>query len=358
MTWPVLALILNRQGFDGTFIGLSSAGQSVAVFLALPLTPRLLARWGFIRTAATGIGVAVVMLLLLPLFPDVLSWTLIRFVLGASTVVFYTACEIWVNRLALEESRGRTIGLFGFLWSAGFTAGPLIIAWTGSEGWAPFIVAAALMAIAALPLLSMAEPPATGTDPAPAGLSAFIRFMRLAPAALAAALLLGAVDYATDAFLPLYALHHGLPQAAALALLTVLLAGYTVAHIPLRMACRRHRSPSSAPGHDRAGRCKLPGRTRGHRKPAAHLARRFRRRVCPQRRLDGGRRPDRSALPRGRAVERLRAGGILYGIGSIAGPLITGLAADGTSLAAVPFVLASFCAVYLAAAGLLRRRTS
>lgn len=47
------------------------------------------------------------------------------------------------------------------------------------------------MAVAVLPLLSAAEPPATGTDPVPAGFFAFVRFMRLAPAALAAALLLG-----------------------------------------------------------------------------------------------------------------------------------------------------------------------
>jgi hypothetical protein len=49
------------------------------------------------------------------------------------------------------------------------------------------------------------------------------------------------------------------------------------------------------------------------------------------------------------------AGGILYGIGSIAGPLLTGLIADRTSLAAVPLVLAGFCVAYLPL-GLLRER--
>jgi hypothetical protein len=51
------------------------------------------------------------------------------------------------------------------------------------------------------------------------------------------------------------------------------------------------------------------------------------------------------------------AGGILYGIGSIAGPLVTGLIVDRTSMTALPLVLAGFCIVYLPF-GLLRDRNS
>jgi MFS family permease len=47
-----------------------------------------------------------------------------------------------------------------------------------------------------------------------------------------AALLLGAVDYILDAFLPLYALHEGVSQADAVTLLSVLLAGSTLAQLP------------------------------------------------------------------------------------------------------------------------------
>jgi MFS family permease len=207
MTWPVLAIILDRQGHNGTLIALSSASQSVAVFVVLPLAPWLLARWGFVCTTAVGIAGAVAMLLSLPLLPDIYAWMPIRFLLGASTVVFYTACEIWVNRLATEESRGRTIGIFGFLWSGGFAAGPLIAAWTGSEGWAPFIATAALMAAAALPLLYASEPPATAAEEAATpGLFGFVRYVGLAPTLLIAVLLLGALDYTNDAFLALYGL--------------------------------------------------------------------------------------------------------------------------------------------------------
>jgi len=347
MTWPVLALILDRQGHDAASIALSSVSQSVAVFLVLPLAPRLLARWGFVRTTAGGIAATVAMLLALPLFPDIYAWIPIRFVLGAGTVLFYTACEIWVNRLAVEESRGRTIGIFGFLWSGGFAAGPLILALTGSEGWAPFLVTAALMSVAALPLLLAAEPPAAAGAPSAAGLFGFVRFVGLVPAMMVAVLLLGALDYANDGFLPLYGLHQGLSQTEALTMLTVLLGGYTIAHIPCgwladRVDRRRlllattlisaalYLLVPAAIGTPWlawlllfAVGCALSGIWTaavvliGQRFAGADLA--------------------------GAYV----AGGILYGFGSLAGPLLTGLVADRTSLASVPLVLAGICLAYL-----------
>lgn len=355
MTWPVLAIILDRQGHDGTLIALSSASQSVAVFVILPLAPRLLARWGFIRTTAAGIVGAVAMLPALPLFPNIYAWMLVRFLLGASTVVFYTACEIWVNRLAAEESRGRTIGIFGFLWSGGFAAGPLIAAWTGTEGWAPFIATAALMAAAALPLLYAAEPPAATADEATPGLFGFVRYVGLAPALLIAVLLLGALDYTNDAFLVLYGLDHGLDQPAALALLTVLLTGYTIAHIPcgwLADRVDRRRLLLAMTALAAAIYLAVPAAIGSVwlAWPVLFLA------GCA---LSGlwtaaivllGQRFAGSEL-----ASAYVASGILYGIGSIAGPLLTGLVADWASLAVVPLVLAGFCLAYLPV-GLLRDR--
>jgi MFS family permease len=187
------------------------------------------------------------------------------------------------------------------------------------------------------------------------GLLGFVRYVGLAPALLIAVLLLGALDYTNDAFLVLYGLHHGLDQPAALALLTVLLAGYTIAHIPCgwladRVDRRRLLLVMTAlaaaiylvvpaaidsvwlawPVLLLAG-CALSGVWTaaivllGQRFASAELA---------------------SAYV---------ASGILYGIGSIAGPLLTGLIADRTSLAAVPLVLAGFCLAYLPV-GLLRDR--
>lgn len=229
LTWPLLALVLQGQGVSGSLIGLSSATQSFAVFLVAPMAPRIIVRFGLVRTVLTCIMATLTTLLLLPLFPDVHAWFPIRLALGASTMLLFIATETWVNQVAPETSRGRVIGLFGLLWSAGFASGPMIIGLTGTQGWPPFLAGSALVALAALPLLWV-----RGLAPSVARHSVrrVWHFLRLAPAAVLAAPVLGAADYVLDSFLPVYGLHHGLDQTAAVTLLTTLLIGVTAAQYP------------------------------------------------------------------------------------------------------------------------------
>ena len=67
----------------------------------------------------------------------------------------FTAGEAWINQLAGDVGRGRIIGIYAAALSAGFGIGPLILSLTGIEGWAPFLVNAAITALATLPLLGV-----------------------------------------------------------------------------------------------------------------------------------------------------------------------------------------------------------
>ena len=65
----------------------------------------------------------------------------------------FTSGEAWINQLAGDVGRGRIIGIYAAALSAGFGIGPLILSLTGIEGWPPFLVNAAITALATLPLL-------------------------------------------------------------------------------------------------------------------------------------------------------------------------------------------------------------
>ena len=114
--------------------------------------PRLVGRFGLLNALYGCIATAIAALLLLPLFPNVYAWFPIRFALGAATSTIFIAGETWIIQVAPRETRGRIVGILGFAWSACFAAGPLIIGITGIGGWAPFLVAAAIVLLAALPL--------------------------------------------------------------------------------------------------------------------------------------------------------------------------------------------------------------
>jgi MFS family permease len=241
LTWPLLPLILEAQGVSRSMIGLSSAGQLLAIVIVIPLAPWLLARLGTRRLMTLLIAGTVVTLLALPAFPNVYAWFPIRFVLGAGLELLLIAGDIWINQVAEDRTRGRVIGLYGFVLTGSFAAGPVIISLTGNAGWTPFIVGAVVVGLGVVPLAF-----ARGLVPAIEGRPSGgpLRFLRLAPTLMLAGLMYGLIDSSVLTFLPLYGLSHGLGEATAISLLTVLIAGSVLGQLPIgwladRMDARR-----------------------------------------------------------------------------------------------------------------------
>ena len=160
--------------------------HALAIMLGSLLAPALIGRLGLVRTLYGCILGTILVLLLLPAFPNVHAWFPIRFALGAVVSVIFIAGETWIIHVAPRETRGRIVGIFGFVWSACFAAGPLIIRLTGIEGWTPFLVAAVIVLLAALPL-PLAQDGAPGM--APAGRLDLWRLFRVGPATLLAVFL-------------------------------------------------------------------------------------------------------------------------------------------------------------------------
>ena len=230
LTWPLLSLILESRGVSSTLIGLSSASQTAALLLVMPLAPWIIARFGTIRLICVTIAMIILSLLLLPAIPNVYAWFPIRFFLGMGIEVLLIACDVWINQVAEEKTRGRVIGIYGFVLAGGFAVGPVIIQLTGIEGWAPFITGAVIVGLGALPLIWARglTPPIEGS---PKG--RIFYYLRIAPVLMFAGLLYGLVDSSVLTFLPIYGLESGFDQSTVVTMLTVLIAGSVVAQLPV-----------------------------------------------------------------------------------------------------------------------------
>ena len=233
LTWPLLSLILEARGVSTTLIGLSTASQTLAVLFIMPLAPWMLVRFGTIRLIRVSIGIMIIALLLLPAIPNVYAWFPIRFLLGMAIEVLFIACDVWVNQVVEEKTRGRVIGMYGFVLAGGFAVGPLIINVTGIEGWAPFIAGAVIIGLGALPLAWAhgLTPPIEGR---PKG--RLLYYLRIAPTLMVAGLMYGLVDSSILSFLPIYGLGAGFDQATVVTMLTVLIVGSVAAQLPLGWA--------------------------------------------------------------------------------------------------------------------------
>ena len=230
LTMPLLSLVLSHQGVDETLIGLSTGAYFIAIFAVAPFTTRLMRRRGPAQLMLASILAEAILLALLCAFPSVWLWFPLRFALGIAASFLWIAGEAWVNHAAQESHRGRIIAIFGVVVSAGFALGPLILSWTGTEGWTPFLVTIAVLLIAAGVLASAlgAAPRLRGKTSGP-----LARYVLLAPVAMFGYFVFAAGDAVLLTFLPIYAVGIGLEEAEAVRLLTVLAVGSMALQYPL-----------------------------------------------------------------------------------------------------------------------------
>lgn len=230
LTLPLLSLVLDSQGISKTVIGLSIVSQACAGVLLAPLISRLIMRLGAARVMqqATLLGAATIVVL--GLMQDVYAWFPLRFLLGATGATLWSASEAVINELVDDDWRGRIIGIYGSAGAAGFAIGPLILIATGSSGLLPFLVTAAFVAAAGLPLFWLRNEPDAHDDGDRINLRGVFK---LAPHIMLLNLVYAAAVEAFVAFFPLFGIHIGLGEARSLSLLTTFAVGGIALQLPL-----------------------------------------------------------------------------------------------------------------------------
>ncbi len=230
LTLPLLSLVLDAQGISKTIIGLSIVAQASAGVLIAPFASRLIIRVGAARIMQLATLLAAVTLILLGLWQNVVAWFPLRFLLGASAAILWSASEAVINELADDNWRGRIIGIYGSAGAAGFALGPLVLLATGTVGLLPFVVTAGLVMLAGVPLFWLSNQAEEDTDQ---GHSSLLRIFRLVPYIMLLNLTYAAAIEAFIAFFPLFGLHIGLGEARSLSLLTMVAIGGVFLQVPL-----------------------------------------------------------------------------------------------------------------------------
>ena len=237
LSYPLLAFILERQGHSAAEIGLSAAMLPLGLIASSALIPPVVQRFGPGAVAiACALGGAL-FLALIGWTQDLYAWFPLRFLVGVVIGPLYVISEVWIIALSPPERRGRILGLYTSVISAGFAAGPLSLILVGTEGWPPFLVGVSAFLACAL-ILAFVLPRLPKLDDGRQ--SASVRsFLPLAPILLLAVIVSAGVEQAMFSLLPIYGLSHGLDARSMSAVLTVLGAGSIALQIPLGMAGER-----------------------------------------------------------------------------------------------------------------------
>ena len=229
LCWPLLALVLERQGVSPWLNGLSASAQMIAVLPVMRIAPTLIGRLGTARAMATGTAFMALGLMLLPVFENVWAWFPIRFAIGLGAELVFIAGDIWINQLAEDRTRGRLIGLYGIFISGGFALGPIALLALGSDDWTVlYLTLGALFLGLAILFAARHSAPASEEEPQ----ARLVHFMRVAPALMVAGLMYGLIGSSSESLLVVYGIKKGLLEEAATLLITALVLGSLLVQLP------------------------------------------------------------------------------------------------------------------------------
>lgn len=232
ITYPLFALVLDSQGASLTMIGLSTMVQSLAVVVLAPLAPRLMERYQPAKIMQCNVVVLAVLIVIAGSVPNVWIWFPLRFAIGATTAMLWIASESMINTLAQENWRGRIIGIYSAVGSAGFAAAPLLLIATGTQGMLPFVSTSAVTLLAALPLFWSVRQ-VKAPEASPSEHTGIWKILLLAPAIMLGNIAYASVIESLSTFFPLYGVHFGLSHNMALGMMTIVGIGGMVMILPL-----------------------------------------------------------------------------------------------------------------------------
>ncbi len=230
LTMPFLGIWLENQGVPVWLNGLNASVQMMAILFLVPVAPRIIKRQGLLRVIVIGGIGMLVTIALLPVFPNVWIWFPLRFLLGFFSEMLFTAGDIWLNQLAEEKRRGRTLAIAAVFQHGGFAVGPLAIGYLGTDSWLALYVGVAVIAAGLVPLAI-----GRGTTLAITGdhRARLVYFIRVAPVLMIAAFMFGLIDESVLALLVVYGLRKGLDEAAAGLLLASFIVGAVIGQLPV-----------------------------------------------------------------------------------------------------------------------------
>jgi MFS family permease len=235
MTYPLLSLILESRDVSSDMIGINSAMMPIGILLFSPVIPFVAKRFGARNVAITAAIVTAMMILSYKVFDTLAAWFLIRLIQGMTISTLFVLSEAWIVGSASDANRGKVVAIYASVLSGSFGAGPLLISFIGIEGWTPFVLGAAVVAIGAIPFIFIRED--THAEPEETHASGIIGFAPRAPMLLAAVGTFAVFDAASLSLFPVYGIQNGLDLATSANILTALILGNVLLQFPIGWLC-------------------------------------------------------------------------------------------------------------------------
>ncbi len=359
---PLISLRVEATGVSGAWIGLNAAMPALGWITGSALLPFLQIRLGvpFKRLLQMFLGLGLMALFGLRYADGYAEMTALRFLFGGAIGVVFRLIEFWINDVTGKDDRGRNIGIYNILFMVGLIIGSMLQPLFGVMGWAAFAPPLLMMVLGlvALQFWSGQPSPAVETAIPPSAYGIVLSV----PVALLCVLAYGIYESAPTTLMPVYVLRNNLDSATAAHTLTAAALGNLILQYPVTAISDRigRTLPMLICASTVAATSAMIPQTLGNE--ALFLA------VVA---LWGGAAGTMYSMALAMIGDRFHGGqlvvanaafGIVYAVGSIAGPIVNGFAIDQMNthglmvLLAITFAVLSVVILVAQIVGVVRGR--
>lgn len=156
----LVAVVAQSSDFGPDVTGLVMSGYAAGLLISSFLTPRLVKSVGHVRAFAGLASIVSTAVLLMPLWVNAPFWLVMRFVSGLCTSGLFIVCESWLNAASSNQNRGKMLSMYMIVTYGALGAGQLLLNVTDTSGFARFIIVSALLSLSLVPLILLpAEAP-------------------------------------------------------------------------------------------------------------------------------------------------------------------------------------------------------
>ncbi len=229
LTLQLMPLLLEKNGWPAWAIGLNVAMGPIGIILVGPFLPKLLGNTGTKRAAVLLVMILIASLAAISVSPFWM-WFPLRFIFGLATGALFTISEAWVLSFATNANRGRVMGLYTTMLAVTFSVGPLLLPWTGLDGFLPWGIGIACILISILPLAFVRVSDDAFHQKDGGGFFAFVQKAPMLLFAVSAATLF---DNVLISFFTIYGMRNGLELGTASSMLGVGIIGNVLFFYPI-----------------------------------------------------------------------------------------------------------------------------
>lgn len=142
MLLPLIAIILEQNGISSSVNGLHATALYIGILIASPFMEKPMQKLGFKPMIVIGGMLVFISLALFPFWKALWFWFILRMIVGIGDQMLHFGTQTWITTTVSEESRGRSIAIYGLSFALGFTLGPLMTRLLAVNETLPFIISA------------------------------------------------------------------------------------------------------------------------------------------------------------------------------------------------------------------------